>query len=245
MTEWWQTFFDETYFAVGLRRIDRRKTLADARFLHDVLSLKKGSKILDVCCGVGRHALELAKAGYDVTGVDLSKEYLELGRKRARKRGLEVKFEQYDMRRLPYKARFNAVISMWTSFGYFEKEQDNLRTLKRIHRALKRGGKFLIEVINRDWIVANFEAVGWTEIGNGYILEKRDMDTLRSRLNADWTYITKDQTIRKRLSLRIYTIHELVDLLGSAGFRVDRLFGDRTEGAPTRRHRMSGVLARK
>ena len=245
MSEWWQTFFDETYFAVGFRPIKRRRTLADTRFITEVLSLKKGSKILDVCCGIGRHVLELSKAGYQVTGVDLSETYIDVARKLARKRGLKVTLEQRDMRRLPYKATFDGAISMWTSFGYFEDERDNLRTLKAVNRSLKRGGKFLIELINRDWLVANFEPVGWTELKDGYVLEKREMDTLRSRLNADWTYIKKGRIIKKRLSLRVYTIHELVDLLGSAGFRPERLFGDRNEGAPTRRHRMSAVLASK
>ena len=96
-----------------------------------------------------------------------------------------MKFERHDMRKLPYRCRFDGAISMWTSFGYFETEADNLKTLKRINRSLNPGGRFLIELINRDWLIANFEPLGWSKIEKGYVLEKRRIDARTSRLTAE------------------------------------------------------------
>ena len=89
MSEWWQTFFDDGYLVAGFGPIKRRRTLADIRFIRKALSPKKGSSVIDVCCGVGRHALELARLGYRVTGVDLSEAYIQVARQRAKKRGLK------------------------------------------------------------------------------------------------------------------------------------------------------------
>ena len=245
MSEWWQTFFDDGYLVAGFGPIKRRRTLADIRFIRKALSPKKGSSVIDVCCGVGRHALELARLGYRVTGVDLSEAYIQVARQLAKKRGLKAAFEAYDMRKLPFEARFDSAISMWTSFGYFENDADDLKALRRVYRALKPGGKFLIELINRDWLIVNFEAVGWHEIPGGYVLEKRTLDALSSRLNAEWIYMRKESVARKRLSLRLYSVHELVALLERAGFKLDALFGDRVNRTPTWHDRMTVALVRK
>jgi SAM-dependent methyltransferase len=245
VSEWWQTFFDDDYMDTAFRQIKRSRTLRDVRFIRNHLALRRGSRVLDVCCGIGRHALELSKLGCRVTGVDYSESYLKTARERARKRKIKTVFEQLDMRRLPYRSAFDAAICMWTSFGYFDRQSDDLATLKGIHRSLKPGGKFLIELINRDWLIWNFEPFGWHETGNGYVLEKRHLDLLTSRLKAEWIYTHGNETSRRHLSLRIYSVHELVDLLGAAGFKLDKLFGDRQEGTPNWRHRMNAALVRR
>ena len=245
MGEWWETFFDEGYLKAGFGLIRRRKTLADTRFIKRVLSLGPGSRILDVCCGIGRHALELGKLGYRVTGVDISERYLAAAAKRARRRRIDVQLERHDMRKIPYRGRFDGAISMWTSFGYFEKEGDNLKTLRGVNRALKTGGRFLIELINRDWLIDNFEPVGWSKLDRGYVLEKRHIDARTSRLIAEWIYTNAGSVSKKNLSLRLYSVHELADLLGRAGFRIDTIFGDRKETTPTWQHRMYAVVVTK
>jgi hypothetical protein len=134
---------------------------------------------------------------------------------------------------------------MWTSFGYFEKEADDLKTLKLIHRSLKLGGTFLIELMNRDWLIANFEPLGWVEFKDGYLLERRHLDSLNSRIHGEWTYVKGAAVTKKEMSLRVYSVHELVSLLETAGFRIGKLYGSREERTPTWRDRMSAVLAVK
>jgi SAM-dependent methyltransferase len=245
LSEWWETFFDEHYLRAGLARIKRAKTLADVRFIRRTLGLRRGSKILDVCCGAGRHSLELAKLGHRVTGVDLSHRYLEIAAAKARRRGIRVRFQVADVRNLRFGAEFDAAICMWTSFGYFQDESDNLKVLRGIHRSLKPGGKFLMEVINRDWLVVNFEPLGWTRLDGGYLLEKRQMDFRQSRIIGEWTYVGAQGKIQRYMNLRIYSVHELAGLLMGAGFRLEAFFGSREQGTPTHEHRMTAVLAAK
>lgn len=243
MTEWWQTFFDEHFLECGFGALKRDSALRDVRFLERVLALKKRARVLDVCCGVGRHSIELASRGYRVTGVDVMKEYVEVTAARARRRKVKLTLETCDMRKLAYRNEFDAAICMWTSFGYFEREKDHIKSLRTIRRALRPGGKFVIDLINRDWLIKNFQPYGWMERGNGYVLEHRHFDLVRSRINSDWAYIGDGGVERREVSIRVYSAHELVELLERSGFTVSALFGDRKNVMPTPEHRMLGILA--
>jgi hypothetical protein len=110
---------------------------------------------------------------------------------------------------------------------------------------LKKGGKFLIELMNRDWAIVNFQPAGWYKTRSGYVLEDRKFDALTSRMVSQWTFIDGGHEVKKNFSLRLYSPHELVCLLERAGFRLSALFGDRQARTPTWEHRMTAVLARK
>ena len=245
MTEWWQTFFDEYFLESGFRVMKRRTALRDVRFLEKVLALKKGSKILDVCCGVGRHSIELAKRGYRVTGFDATDRYLEVAAARAKRRGVNLTLDVCDLRKIKYRNEFHAAICMWTSFGYFENERDHLKSLRAINRALRPGGKFIIDLINRDWLIRNFEQTGWFEVGKSFVLERRQFDSTRSRINSEWVFVGKNGVERRTISLRVYSPHELMELLERAGFEIGAAFGDKKNVMPTPDRRMLSILAYK
>ncbi len=247
MSEWWESFFDENFLEYAFPRISRRVTMRDVRFIEKALALKKRASILDVCCGIGRHAVELARRGYRVTGVDVNERYLEIAAARARRRKVRPIFDRSDMRKMPYRDEFDAAVLMWTSFGYFEDEKDDLKSLRAIRRALRPGGKFLIDLINRDWLVKNFQSHSWAEVKEGFVLEHREFDPARSRLNSEWVFVGKGSggVERKNITLRIYSLHELLGLMESAGFAVAAVFGDRDNLMPTPDHRMLGILAWK
>jgi SAM-dependent methyltransferase len=243
MSEWWQTFFDDHFLECGFGAMKRHTALRDVRFLEKVLALNKRARVLDVCCGVGRHAVELASKGYRVTGVDVMEKYIKVAAVRARRRNVKLTLETCDMRNLSYRREFDAAICMWTSFGYFERERDHIKSLRAIHRSLRPGGKFVIDLINRDWLIKNFQPYGWMERGKGFVLERRHFDSARSRINSEWVYVGKGDAERKEISIRVYSPHELVELLERSGFKVSALFGDRKNVMPTPEHRMLGVLA--
>ena len=118
--EWWKEYFDEDYFKIyGFRE---EQTQHEVRFIEDVLALAKGNEVLDLCCGHGWHAVELAERGYAVTGLDLSEYYLKIAEERAEQAGVRIRFIHSDMRETPFEEAFDAVINLFTSFGYFEKE---------------------------------------------------------------------------------------------------------------------------
>jgi len=147
--------------------------------LTSYLSLEPGEKILDLACGKGRHSIYLNQLGYDVTGVDLSKNSIEYASQFENER---LKFKVHDMCE-PYSEKFSSVFNLFTSFGYFEKEEDNLRTIKAIQSDLNEKGFGVIDFMNVDYVIDNLipeetkEISGITfhikrYIENGYILKE-------------------------------------------------------------------------
>src|SRR3989440_12608917 len=133
---WYEDFFGSDY----LIRYVHPETPAQVEAIDKILHLRKGGHILDVACGAGRHTIDLAKRGYRVTGFDLSSPLLAEARKTARTAAVKPTFVQGDMRRLPYRNAFEAAISMFTSFGFFEGQEQDSKSLRGAGRASRRGG---------------------------------------------------------------------------------------------------------
>ncbi|MEW7292764.1 class I SAM-dependent methyltransferase [Aquimarina sp. 2304DJ70-9] len=150
-TMWYASWFDTPYYHILYK--DRSHT--EARDFMDnlthYLSLEKGEKILDLACGKGRHSIYLNKLGYDVTGVDLSKNSIEYA---SQFENETLKFRVHDMCR-PYSEKFSAVFNLFTSFGYFDKEEDNLSTIKAIKSDLNERGFGVIDFMNVDYVIDN------------------------------------------------------------------------------------------
>jgi len=221
--EWWKEFFDGPYGKTILESFEERAP-EEVDFIEDVLSLSKNATILDLCCGLGRHSTELAKRGYKVTGVDFTKQYLETARNKAEKRGVNVKFVENDMRNISFNQKFDAVINMFTSFGFF-KDKDNLKVLENVSNALKLAGRFLIDVINRDWIIRNYLKKDWREIGKCLVLETRKFDLATSINYGKQIIIQGGERIEKDVPVRLYSFHELKSMLESVGLNVIASYG--------------------
>jgi len=127
--EWWKTFFDRRYYGDTLDLLEEERTLKEVDFVLSALQLRPGAKILDLCCGVGRHALEFAARGYSVTGLDYTVEYLDRARAKAEDAGLDLKLVRADMRRIPAGIKYDAVVNLFTSFGYFDSDAENFKVL--------------------------------------------------------------------------------------------------------------------
>jgi SAM-dependent methyltransferase len=202
-------------------------------FIVKALDLPAGAKVLDLCCGQGRHSLELARRGFQVVGVDLSEALLYAARKRAESEGLSVTFLHCDMREIDFADEFDAVINMFTSFGYLESEAEDEKVLGKVAQALKSGGKFLLDVVNRDRLVRDFQAREWHAADEGWlVLEERTFDHLSGRMETRWVCVARDGVRYERLSsVRLYTASELRTMLERAGLKVTNLFGD-YDGSP-------------
>src|SRR5207249_4579957 len=172
---WYEDFFGSDY----LIRYVHPETPAQVEAIDKILHLRKGGRILDVACGAGRHTIDLAKRGYRVTGFDLSSPLLAEARKAARTAGVKPTFVQGDMRRLPYRNAFEAAISMFTSFGYFDRPEEDRQVLRGIARALRPRGKFLMELFNRDSLVARLPSQSLQARDDGtVVLEDASFDPL-------------------------------------------------------------------
>lgn len=196
-----------------------------------LMGLTPGAHVLDLCCGIGRHTLELARCGFRVIGVDRTVYYLDKAREAARKTGLDVEFVQEDMRRFVRPAAFDAVLSLFTSFGYFEEPDDDRRVVSNMHASLKPGGRFLIDVRGKESLARDFRERDWRVEGDAIILEERKLTENWGRIENRWILFKEGKRYENRLSTRLYSASELETLLKSCGFASVDVYGDLI-GAP-------------
>lgn len=222
--EWHKSFFINSFYNPASPAAVA-KAPAEAAFVLRKLKLKKGAALLDLCCGPGRHAAEFARRGMAVTGLDFSAEYLREAESRAKKKSVSLRLIRGDMRRLPFKGEFDAVVNLFTSFGYFPKFSDDIKTLEGTARALKPGGFFLIDLANGAWIRNNFRPRSWQEWEDGgWLLEER-------RLTADgnfneWIKVgPAGETSRRKFFTRIYDKTRVSAVLRRAGMTPLKFWG--------------------
>jgi cyclopropane fatty-acyl-phospholipid synthase-like methyltransferase len=222
-SDWWYEFF--TSFRPVFDQIPVKTTNAQVRYIIKKLGLKSGKTFLDCPCGIGRIALPLVRKGIKVTGVDFYKPYLDELDKKAKKRGLKIGLVNRDMRRIDFKNRFDAAGNIWTSLGYFDKEADNLLVLKKMHMALKKRGKFILAIINRDYIVSDFRQRGWFKAGDHTIFEDSEFDFSTSTTKSTWYFQKGEKTETHTMRIRVYSYHEIKTMLEKVGFTDVQGFG--------------------
>lgn len=233
---WWDDFFGPE-FRPFFGMVSQKGTNAQARYIIEKLNLKPGRRFLDCPCGIGRISLPLAKKGIRVTGVDMTQSYLDELSKKARRSGLKVDVVRADMRRINFDSEFDAGGNLWTSFGYFKKESDNRLVVKKMYRALKPGGKFMLHVINRDWIMANYQARGWEEVAGVKSVEERRFDYSTSINHGIWHIIKDGKEKSFEVSIRMYSYHEIIAMFERVGFVEIEGYGS-TKNEPITRERM-------
>lgn len=198
-----------------------------AKFIK-LLHMKKGMKVLDLCCGPGRVSLELARRGYDVTGVDHMEFHLREARKRARKEKLRCTFVREDMRTFRLLNAFDVVLNIFTSFGYFKDQRQNQRVLGNIYASLKPGGRLLMEIMSREGLKKIFVPRGWEERNGTFFLEERCPKKNWPWMQNRWIMIKRGHVHEFALSHYLYSAKELSSMLRGAGFRsIQRTEGDK------------------
>ena len=217
---WYASWFNTPYYHILYKDRNHREAALFMNALTNYLNLKKGDTILDLACGRGRHAKYLYKQGFNVTGIDLSEESIEYA-KQYEKPGLH--FEVHDMC-LPYPRRFDAVFNLFTSFGYFENEIDNLRTVKAIKAELKSGAYGVIDFLNSELAIKNLIPSEKKKIGDivfyiekyvedGYIIKNiRFTDD-----ETDYHYVEK---------VRALTLQDFEFYFKEAGITLKNVFGN-------------------
>ena len=240
---WWDDFFPEFRPFFGM--VSQKATNRHVRYIIEKLNLKPGRKFLDCPCGIGRIGLPLAKKGIRVTGVDITQSYLDEFGAKAKRRGLKVDLYHADMRRINFDSEFDAAGNLWTSFGFFEKESHNVLAIKKMYRALKPGGKFMLHVINRDWIMLNYQARGWQEAGGVKSVEERHFDYSTSINHGTWCIIKNGQERTFDVSIRMYSFHELIAMFKAIGFTEIEGFGSEKDEPISRERQMMYVIGTK
>lgn len=185
------------------------------------LDLEPRSRVLDLGCGSGRRTIELARRGHRVLGVDPDERALAQARAAAKSERLNVHFMKADLRAIAYRAEFDAVVSLDGSFGQAPGDRDDLRSLECARKALKHGGKMLIDVLNKEWLMRHFEPNFWEpgEEGRGaVVLDQISFDFVKGRLDNRRTIVSSDgKRTPSFLSVRIYALTELIAQAERAG----------------------------
>lgn len=222
--KWWEEFFNDVYFrTVPLPQ--PRTIAAQSEFMVQRLGLRPGMSVLDVGCGLGLHAVELARLGISVVGLDLSASMLARASSEAKELGLTIEFLQGDMRDMTFEAGFDAVLCWGTTFGYFDDDQ-NRQVVERLHRALKPGGLLLLDVVNRDYVFKTQPNNVWFQGDGCVVMEESNANFINSRLTVKRQVMLDDGRQSETVySIRLYALHELGQLLHQRGFRVVEVSG--------------------
>lgn len=197
----------------------------EVRFITQALNLASGESILDLYCGYGRHAIELAKQGYNVTGIDATQDFLDIAVQKAQKANVRINFTKKDMRELDYAGNFSAVINMFAAFGYFS-DEENANIIKLVAKALKPNGLFLIDLLNRDWMVRNNLNRYWRHPNGECVLSykvelKNGIATMKRQLINQVTG-TKTQY---EFVLRAYSLPEMANIFSNSGLTIMETYG--------------------
>lgn len=225
--EW---FDDESFWIEMYPFLFPEKRFTDAfDQVEKVLNLVKpsGKSVLDLCCGPGRCAIPLVKKGFAVTGVDRTEFLLKKARVRARKAKVKIEWIQRDMRDFVRPEGFDLVLSMFTSFGYFDRKQEDVDVLKNIFTSLKPGGSCLVDVMGKEILAKIFQPTTSHVLPDGSKLVERHMvfDDW-TRIRNEWILIRKGRSKSFKFHLTIYSGEELRDRLELVGFHDVKLHGN-------------------
>ncbi|MCP4541157.1 MAG: class I SAM-dependent methyltransferase [Chloroflexi bacterium] len=228
--EWWETLFDERYLRLFGVLASSEATQQQIDGIIAYLELQSDATVLDVACGYGRIAVPLAQRGYQVTGLDLSKVLLGQALRASKEANVRVTWHRGNMQDIPWNDAFDASINIFSSFGYFD-EAGNLRVLEGVARALKPGGRFLIDVMNRDWRVRQELDRHWFESGDLTVLADPWFDPVTGRAGETWRWQEDHEWQSMEFDVRLYTATELKQMIETAGMRWLTVYGG-WEGEP-------------
>ena len=183
-----------------------------------LLKIQQNDRILDLCCGTGRHSVELARLGFDVVGVDRTTSYIEKAKQKVKEDNLQVAFIVGDMREYCQPNHFDAVVNLFGSFGYFENPDDNRQVVKNMYASLSPGGKFLIETAGKEIVARHFRERDWSEVGDTLVLEERKPIRNWSRIQSRWILRIGNQRVEYAVSVRCYSAVEVSSLISECGF---------------------------
>ena len=229
---WYKNFFQKFYdlyiTAYDPDVFTNKRVKKEVNFIEKALKLKKGDTILDLCGGRGRHGIELAKRGYQVVILDLNSKFLQEAKKKAKENNINVEVVKSDMRKIPFRNRFDAVINMFNSFGYLENKKEDVKAIRQIHKSLKPKGKLLIDLVNYKNIITSFFPRDWREVGDYFILENRAFNRRKKLLLTEIIFFNKKtkKKLKAETKLRVYSFSQLKELLEFNGFRIQKVYGD-------------------
>ncbi len=222
--EWFEDWFSSKEYL----DVYNHRDIKDAEKIIDLIlaniKLNKNSKILDVACGNGRHSILLAEKGFNVTAFDLSKTLLNIGKKKAEQLNLNINFINADIRKFYINTQFDLVINLFTSFGYFDSDEENFRFIKNAFSMLNENGKYVLDFLNKNFVKKNLIPHSEKIVNDKIIVEDRKI--WDNRVIKKIQIISGGEKAEFMESVKLYSDDEIIHNLQKIGFKVDKLFGD-------------------
>jgi SAM-dependent methyltransferase len=183
--------------------------------------------VLDLCCGPGRHSVEFARRGFAVTGVDRTPYLLDRAQAHAAAEALDIEFVREDMREFCRPDAFDLAVNLFTSFGYFDDDADELRVLANVHESLRSGGVLVMELLGKEYLAAHYVNARCVDYADGtMVVQRAKIGNDWTRCYCDWTIVQKGRARTHKFDHFVYSGRELKDLLLRAGFADVQLYGD-------------------
>lgn len=221
---WYRDWFNsENYLRVyGHRNQEEADRLVE--LITKSLNLRANTSVLDMACGAGRHAVSFAKLGFKVTAVDLSQRLISEAKKNADQEGVALDFILSDILEYETDKKFDLVVNLFTSFGYFDYDEENYAVIKKAYDLLNEGGHFVLDYFNKDFLLKNLIPMTVFSENGLKIIQNRSIDGTRvvKKITID-----KDGSSEEFYeSVRLYKYEEVLNYIKKAGFKIDKQYGD-------------------
>jgi len=233
--KWFRKWFNTQDYLDLYKHRDTKDAAKILKLLFANISIPKGSKVLDLACGSGRHSLLIARKGYNVTGIDLSKYLISKAKEKLKNEYSgcrnRLSFEIGDMRNIKHKNEFELIVNIFSSFGYFEKQSDNVKVIKSISSALKKNGWFLFDFLNRDYLIKHLVPLNIKRENNKILVQVRNITDGFVEKNI---FILKNNSARDpypvlnryKEIIRLYSLNDFRKMFSAYKLKIIKVFGN-------------------
>ena len=223
-SDWFKDWFNTSEYLDVYKHRNEKDAESHIQLILNNVPVKFGADILDMACGAGRHSIILARKNFYVTGVDLSGNLLSVARESAEKENLKINFIQSDIREYQTEKKFDLILNLFTSFGYFETDQENFSILKKAYDFLKPNGYFILDYFNIEFLKNNLVELSKDEIKDEQVIQRRKIEN--GRVVKQISILVDGKLKEYEESVKMYSDIELVDELRHIGFDIVKTFGD-------------------
>lgn len=223
MSEWYKEWFNTSEYLNVYRHRNDEDALKLAELIFSVVNLKLKSRVLDLACGNGRHSIIFAERGMEVTAVDLSENLLSIAKSSAEKLNLHISFINADLRSFLLEKKFDIALNLFTSFGYFEADEENFKIFEQAYFHLKKNGIFVFDYFNSKYLADNLLEHSSEDLDGFRLIQTR---CIRNKRIEKKIVIQKNGSEREYMeSVKLYSYSELIDQLNKIGFNIIKTFG--------------------
>jgi len=222
--EWYKDWFASKDYLDVYRHRNSEDTENLIKLVLSNIIINDGASILDAACGAGRHSIKFAQKGFDVTGFDLSGTLLQIAIDEAEKRKIKINFQISDLRTFNSNIKFDLILSLFTSFGYFNTDEENFAFVRNAFQMLNENGYYVLDYLNKNYLEANLIEYTERKVDGKKIMEDRTI--IDGRVVKKISIRKENQNDEYLESVKLYTADELINKFSNIGFKNNKMFGD-------------------